>query len=504
MNNSSYTKNITNIDLEILNSAEAIRRLPVIMFILILIIIGVFGNLHVFYIYITKFGSSTYRMFVLSLASVDILSCCMSMPFEMADELNPYIFNSEITCKIFRFLNTCLAMITALMLVVIASERYRRICKPYGNQMSEKHARYALIGVVLFAIIATMPALYVYGIKTLHLKVSGQMIKGSECTWSDEVAGSVIGYAYYAWGLLVILVCMFLLVILYSLVGLHLRRHTIKIQSTIRLKHRRRKSTIRRSVLGSLKIRRKSRQIRSADSKALQNQGDKIKINARHSAPIHLTKSTDNKPSIRRKSTFNVLDPLQMNTIEMLSFTQNDFLTIQPFCENVKTSLHDTGDTECSSTASFDIKIDGKGDNSEEGKINQTLCDSYKDIQQIGVGVDKCQTPDENKITDPNSTYEMKTLPKRGTIMRKTKTFISDREQRITKVLFTITLLFIFSFLPYIIILIVYSANPSYEENLTSTPLYPIYLIGLRLYLINNVANSLLYISFDLKFRKQG
>ncbi|CAG2229945.1 GPR10 [Mytilus edulis] len=385
------------------------------------------------------------------------------------------------------------------MLVVIASERYRRICKPYGNQMSEKHARYALFGVVLFAIIATLPALYVYGIKTLHLKVSGQMIEGSECTWSDEVAGSVIGYAYYAWGLLVILVCMFLLVILYTLVGLHLRRHTIKVQSTIKIKHRRRKSTNRRSVLGSLKIRRKSRQIRSADSKALQNQGDKSKINARHSAPIRLSKVTDYKPSIRRKSTFNVLDPQQMNTIKMLSFKQTDFLTIQPFCENVKTSLDDTGITECSCTASFDIKIDGKGINSEE---NKTLYDSYKEIQQIGVGVDKCQTPNENKITDPNSTYEMKTLPKRGTIMRKTKTFISDREQRITKVLFTITLLFIFSFLPYIIILIVYSANPSYEESLTSTPLYPIYLIGLRLYLVNNVANSLLYISFDLKFRK--
>ncbi|CAG2238311.1 unnamed protein product [Mytilus edulis] len=347
--------------------------------------------------------------------------------------------------------------------------------------MSEKHARYALFGVVLFAISATLPALYVYGIKTLHLKVSGQMIEGSECTWSDEVVGSVIGYAYFAWGLLVILVCMFLLVILYTLVGLHLRRHTIKVQSRIRIKHRRRKSTNRRSVLGSLKIRRKSRQIRFADSKALQNQGDKSKINARHSALIRLSKVTDFKPSIRRKS------------------TSDDFLTIQPFCENVKTALDETGITECSYTASFDIKIDGKGINSEE---NNTSYDSYKDLQQIGEGVDKCQPPNEYKITDPNSTYEMKTFPKRGTIMRKTKTFISDREQRITKVLFTITLLFIFSFLPYIIILIVNSANPSYEESLTSTPLYPIYLIGLRLYLVNNVANSLLYISFDLKFRK--
>ncbi|CAG2229946.1 unnamed protein product [Mytilus edulis] len=159
-------------------------------------------------------------------------------------------------------------------------------------------------------------------------------------------------------------------------------------QSTTRNKHCRRKSTNRRSVLGSLKIRRKSRQIRSADSKALHNLGDKCKINARHSAPIRLSKVTDFKPSIRRKSTFNVLDPQQMNTIKMLSFKHTDFLTIQPFCENVRTSLDETGITECSCTASFDNKIDGKGLNSEE---NKTSYDSYKEIQQIGEGVDKCQ-----------------------------------------------------------------------------------------------------------------
>lgn len=121
-----------------LNAEEAIRRLPVVIFILILMIIGVFGNLHVLYIYYRKFNVSTYRIFVLSLAAIDIISCCVSMPFEIADELNPYIFKAEIACKIFRFLNTCLAMATSLMLVVIASERYRRICKPYGNQMTEK------------------------------------------------------------------------------------------------------------------------------------------------------------------------------------------------------------------------------------------------------------------------------------------------------------------------------------------------------------------------------
>jgi hypothetical protein len=45
-----------------LNAEEAIRRLPVLIFILILMIIGVFGNLHVLYIIAIVFQSSDFRM----------------------------------------------------------------------------------------------------------------------------------------------------------------------------------------------------------------------------------------------------------------------------------------------------------------------------------------------------------------------------------------------------------------------------------------------------------
>ena len=78
---------------------------------------------------------------------------------------------------------------------------------------------------------------------------------------------------------------------------------------------------------------------------------------------------------------------------------------------------------------------------------------------------------------------------------------VPERERKITVVLFTITVLFIVSFLPYLIILILYSADESYEANMTNTQ-HIVYLIGLRLYLLNNVSNPFLYSSFDSKFRK--
>jgi hypothetical protein len=169
-----------------------------IIFISVLILLGIMGNVHVIYIYYRFFTTSTYRIFVLSLAVIDMVSCVISMPFEISDELNPYMFQDEISdghptyipfrsyrilefvlifcrkytkpevfeisdelnpymfqdeiaCKVFRFVNFTLAITTGLMLVVIASERYRRICRPQGKQLNERESLYALIGVVACA-----------------------------------------------------------------------------------------------------------------------------------------------------------------------------------------------------------------------------------------------------------------------------------------------------------------------------------------------------------------
>lgn len=65
-----------------------------------------------------------------------------------------------------------------------------------------------------------------------------------------------------------------------------------------------------------------------------------------------------------------------------------------------------------------------------------------------------------------------------------------------------ITLLFIASFFPYVIIVIVYITNPDYENNMTSSQL-TFYLIAFRLYNINNMANPIFYFFFDVKFREE-
>jgi uncharacterized membrane protein len=137
---------------------------------------------------------------------------------------------------VFRFVNFTLAITTGLMLVVIASERYRRICRPQGKQLNEKESLYALIGVVACAFGATLPVLYIYGKKSIQ--IPGFDMIGTECTWGDHLNGSIIGYIFYGSTILIVIACMVALIVLYGIVGKYLWRHTTKMTKNIREKYK--------------------------------------------------------------------------------------------------------------------------------------------------------------------------------------------------------------------------------------------------------------------------
>lgn len=130
--------------------------------------------------------------------------------------------------------------------------------------------------------------------------------------------------------------------------------------------------------------------------------------------------------------------------------------------------------------------------------INQHDNDGQKETNQLAENVNRKVTqpeivPDTCGVKNPRE-FDLKNLKKMFPVERK--------EKKITKVLVAITLLFIASFFPYVIIVIVYITNPDYENNMTSSQL-TFYLIAFRLYNINNMANPIFYFFFDVKFREE-
>lgn len=225
----------SNKTIDELTSEALITRIPVRVFIGVIAILGIIGNSHVLFLYYARFKKTTYRCFVLSLAVIDLIGCCVSMPFEIVDESLPYSYSDTMSCKIFRFVNFCVALSCAFTLVLIASERYRKICKPYGIQMTEIRAKKYVVIVIISTVVVSLPVLYIYGTKTIELN---EVQTGKECTWGDHMKDRpLFGYAYAGFLTLLIIVCMISLSVIYAIIGYSLKRHERRIRARLDKNH---------------------------------------------------------------------------------------------------------------------------------------------------------------------------------------------------------------------------------------------------------------------------
>ena len=110
-------------ELEDLNYEEAKQFIGGVVFVSIIMIIGIIGNLHVLYVYSFRMKPSNHRIFILTLAVLDLLTCVIGMPFIIMDLRNPLTFTMVTACKVLRFVIYFICITSAFMLAVIAIDR---------------------------------------------------------------------------------------------------------------------------------------------------------------------------------------------------------------------------------------------------------------------------------------------------------------------------------------------------------------------------------------------
>ncbi|XP_061182751.1 uncharacterized protein LOC133191082 [Saccostrea echinata] len=452
-----------NQTLEELTSQAVAIRLPVRIFIGIVAVLGIIGNGHVLYLYYTRYKSSTYRWFVMSLVIIDLTGCCVSMPFEIVDESLPYSFSDPISCKLFRFVNYCVALSCAFTLVLIASERYRKICKPYGNQMSETRAKKYVLAVIATTLVLSAPVLYIYGPKTIEIN---EIYEGKECTWGDHMENnSTFGYVYAGFLTLLIVVCMICLTVIYSIIGYTLQKHERQIRARLDKNHRNSVKLNRAFCSSSDLLKTNSYQQQNARlSHSCEELPDSPRI---HRKKFNFPQKTTIKFLLERDTEAHAKCKKQQDNYNSghVKETWNEGLTKSE--ENVNSLNHSNVNTK----------------NDRSHLASNSGAKSSLKIKQAAA-----------RVPGVRRNFNLKTLGKNFPVERK--------EKKITKVLVAITLLFIASFLPYVIVVIVFFINPEYENNMTSSQLV-LYLIGFRLYNINNMANPIFYFLFDSKFREE-
>ncbi|XP_053406632.1 dopamine receptor 4-like [Mercenaria mercenaria] len=181
---------------EDLSDAFTMHVLPVTVFISVEAFIGFFGNIMILLVYSRRYRRINFRYFVLALAIVDLTSCCTTLPGEVISQLNWYDYQYGWICKVKTFLNIYTALGSASVLLVLAIDRYRKICHPCNWQIRCPVALRLCGGCLVVSALVSIPALILYGKQTNSLEHEGNNITVSVCEIAEEYAGTIYPLLY--------------------------------------------------------------------------------------------------------------------------------------------------------------------------------------------------------------------------------------------------------------------------------------------------------------------
>ncbi|CAC5382287.1 unnamed protein product [Mytilus coruscus] len=127
-------------------------------------IAGTIGNALVIYVYARKREKTTTTIFILTLAGTDFFTCLIIIPYTIIVEYVSKRIQYDTACKIYQFLITSNVPFSAFIMVVIAFDRYLKICRPWNHTLDVKMAKKTIAFLLLFAAVLGIITSLVHGV----------------------------------------------------------------------------------------------------------------------------------------------------------------------------------------------------------------------------------------------------------------------------------------------------------------------------------------------------
>ena len=154
---------------EQLNDEMKSSVMPVTTFVGLETVFGFFGNLLILYVFFFHYHKCNFKYFVLCLAFVDFTSTVTTMPGEIVTQTFWYVYPDRNVCKIKSFFNVFTVCGSALTLLVIAVDRYRKICRPFAWQIKPRVAMILCFVQLALAFIIALPVAFLWGLQTNYI-----------------------------------------------------------------------------------------------------------------------------------------------------------------------------------------------------------------------------------------------------------------------------------------------------------------------------------------------
>ena len=160
------------------------------------------------------------RVFIIALALCDLTNCTLTMPVEIAIICKFWTFDHPIICSIGRTITYILNGTSALLLLGIGVDRFRKICRPLKPVFTPKKTRFICLVSAAVGFSVYIPGFVIYGTQTFEIKINtNSSVKGKTCLISDAYVSTKFPiYCMFFWFCLTIGV-MLALIGLYSSIG---------------------------------------------------------------------------------------------------------------------------------------------------------------------------------------------------------------------------------------------------------------------------------------------
>ncbi|XP_052787851.1 cholecystokinin receptor type A-like [Mya arenaria] len=158
--------------LDELNDRYARALLPLTITFGFFAVFGFFGNLIILLVFSLSrdYKRNNFKVFVLTLAVIDMVICVTLIPAEMVKQRKYFEFGDVVTCKVKCFFNVFGASSSCLAFLVISIDRVRKVVQPFKKQMSPAIAvRILIVVACVFPILLAVPGTIMCGIKTTNM-----------------------------------------------------------------------------------------------------------------------------------------------------------------------------------------------------------------------------------------------------------------------------------------------------------------------------------------------
>ena len=208
-------ENITALDKW--NKELSTKLIPDTVCLVIYLLIGCIGNSVVICVYARRNNlNNEDRFFIPILAIIDLVACIVNCSEDIVSNVLPVKYNSDITCKLFKFLGLIFTGSSGLTLMLIAIQRYLKVCKPYGKQMTHKWKKIYMVIILGCSTLTALPCFAFYG--SAEVKSNDGAIKGSQCA-SVTAGMPKVALVYKAVLFLFVVGVLIVLIVLFSLIG---------------------------------------------------------------------------------------------------------------------------------------------------------------------------------------------------------------------------------------------------------------------------------------------